>query len=162
MNFDHTVFQNVVVQFEILQSAVIDSSSIIYLEKTGCLNVATQILNLYTIKSVILEIGFCPPNISVLTDTFEGSTDTLLVLSAHTHNYAIISEDRGVLRKAQKACLPFFNALMVLNYMYFQNVVSADEYKIYINRLRSVARYSEQVWEYGRMVFNEITEMRVA
>lgn len=156
---NRSIVNGIVLQFKTLTAAVIDSSSILYLHKTGCFEKLSSTIKLYSVNNVLLEIGFDPGGIELLECKESEQTDTQIVLCAHKYLLPVISEDRRLLRRAEEKSLSFFNTLMMLNLLYFKGAVSLDEYVAFLERLRPVARYSSKVWLFGKMVFNLLPEM---
>ena len=149
-------------QFDYLFQAIIDTSSLIYLQEIALLAKTSQYIRLFTIPGVIREFGAeaveCPIRIIDITDRMDcaDSTDDALCLAAESFQLTIISEDRQILMRARKANLPYFNTLMVLNFLLYKNALNLLEYQTALDRLKATARYSNKIYEFGRRVFAEI------
>lgn len=138
----------------------IDASSIIYMLKTGILGYVSAVMDLLASPGVIEEVGW--PRLPVRKIPVGGSLtndDTVLFL-AEQRGIPLISEDMEILEKARKKGIPYFNTLMILNYLLFRKRVSSAEYSVYLNRLTEVSRYSRDVLEYGAAV-KELIEREI-
>ena len=141
--------------FEGLKKALIDTSSIIYIQKAGYLDVLNQTIDLNTIPEVISETKACitgikliqAPNLPAL------STDQKLIICAQENRLAMISEDKGILTAMRKAGFDYYNALMVLNFMLYKKRIDDNRYRQYYRNLRTFARYSADVWEFGDQIY---------
>lgn len=152
-----TNFLFVIDDFEVLEEVLIDACSIIYMHKAGFLSTLALELRLSTIDEVISEIGIEVPYIHVRMSPEEyGSTDTKLLSLAVIERLPIISEDKGVLIAAQQHGLSYYNALMALNFLYYREAISEEEYEYYVHQLKSIARYSDFVYTYAEIFFDYI------
>lgn len=62
-----------------------------------------------------------------------------------------------VLSKAiQLVQAPYYNALMMLNFLLFSQRIDDDSYRGYYSALENFARYSEAVWEFGEHIYTAI------
>ena len=140
-------------QFSALHEACIDASSLIYTQKSGFLAELQHALTLYTVPTVLAETGIAMDSICLI-DTIEGtlSSDDQLIQCALTRQLPVISEDKHILLTIQRAGVPYYNALMMLNWLFFKGIVGQAHYDDSIRLLRTFARYSEQVWQYGATV----------
>ncbi|MDZ7833732.1 MAG: hypothetical protein U5L07_18450 [Desulfobacterales bacterium] len=149
-------------QFDHLFQAIIDTSSLIYLQEIALLAETSQWIRLFTIPGVIREFGTeeveCPIRIIDITNRKDcaDSTDEMLFRTAVGFRLPIISEDRQILMRARKANLPYFNTLMVLNFLLYKNALNLLEYQSALDRLKATARYSDEIYEFGGQVFAEI------
>jgi hypothetical protein len=145
----------------VLQEAYCDSSSVIYLQKIGCWNILSQTITLYTIPVVLTELGYKPVRIRVdavenIEDRNTATTDDALVAAAVRRKLALVSEDKYILKKAQQYHLPFYNTLMMLNFLLYKRVISSEKYTAFCEVLHSFAWYSPPIWEYSRQLYLEI------
>lgn len=130
-------------QFKILDRAIIDTSSLIYLSKTDLLDETAKTLQLMTVKGVVKEIGplFYLKNIEIIN--LEKKKDTVnadrQVVEAAKHlKIPVISEDKKVLMSAKKANLPYFNSLMILNFLIYKGVILEETEENFFKALKSV------------------------
>lgn len=144
-------------QFDELHKAVIDASSIIYANKSGFFNELICSLSLYTIPEIIKETGFEIPGITIFSSSKNFiSNDDSLVHCAVEKKLAIISEDRKILKQALKNKLPYYNALMMLNFIFYKKKIDRNAYDSYYQSLTAFAHYDFRVLEYGKMVLYDI------
>jgi hypothetical protein len=145
-------------QLRELNKAVIDSSSIIYMQRAGFLEHVTSLLEIYAPDAVMDETGFTDGGIKVIFGTGNGSVtaDSLVVSCAFDMGAAVISDDRGVLKKAEALSLDYFNSLMMLCFLFLKGAIDPEGCTLFYNRLKSFARYSSFVYEYGEAVMMAI------
>lgn len=146
--------------FSSLTSAVIDSSSIIYLSKCGFLHLAARHIRLHTPSVVIKETGIEEPYFEIHnpeTGSAIITADEQVVELAKKLNIAVISEDKKVLINTSGAGLSYYNALMILNFLLYKKEITVKSYQKLYTTLISVARYSKFVLSYGEMVKQKIT-----
>jgi hypothetical protein len=147
--------------FQTLKSAVIDSSSIIYMHKCDFLFQVAQLIPLHAPLIVIKEIGISGLQIITYDVEVGGSlipADKQVVQLAARLKIPVISEDKKVLMEASKNDLPYYNSLMVLNFLLFKKKIVLEQYDQYHCKLLSVARYSAFVLSYGEKVKISIME----
>lgn len=160
LNSVSTVFS----QFDILDRALIDTSSLIYLSKIRILSVAAQTLRLMTVPGVIKEFGSVKEieRIEIVElneiQTVKEDTDLHLVETAKHLRLPLISEDKQMLMQAKRSGLPFFNTLMVMNFLAYKNVIDPAMYQDALLLLQDEAYYDAFIFEYGKMVYEKITE----
>ncbi len=144
--------------FKRLKNAVIDTSSIIYAQKAGFFRLLSRTIDLYAIPDVISETEKQVTGVGLLR--FYGppslSTDQKLIACALENKLAMISEDKIILRAMQRAGAPYYNSLMMLNFLLFSQKIDDDSYRRYHGALENIARYSEAVWKFGRHVYAAI------
>lgn len=145
--------------FVSLTSAVIDSSSIIYLSKSSFLHLAARHIRLHTPLIVIKETGIDEPFFEIHDPEIDSAlltADKQVVELSRKLNIPVISEDKKVLKKASVAGLSYYNALMILNFLLYQKEVTVNNYQKLYTALISVARYSKFVLTYSEMVKKKI------
>ena len=158
--------QSALSHFNYLSQAMIDTSSLIYLQEIDLLSLTGQWIKLWTIPGVIREFGDGAKESPVYlidvknTAGTPADTDQMLCLAADKLRLPIISEDRQILMRARNANLPYFNALMVLNFLLYKNALDLLEYQIVMDNLRGTARYSEEIYEFGGRVLAEILRIQ--
>jgi len=142
--------ENIFHQFDNLKKAVIDASSVIYAIKSGFFSLLTENVSLITIPEILEEIDSRDVKIQVVAlDGLTGATDQKLVACAFQLNLPIISEDRKILRAAFEKKMDYFNSLMMLNFLFYRRLVSEQEYRSYLENLREIAWYGNEIWEFG-------------
>lgn len=148
-------------QFDKLTEAVIDASSCIYLEKAGCLPLLANTLHLTTLPAISEEIGFPLPGITITPYRTQATTNDLALLDfAAAQNRPLISEDKKLLQRAAKKGLPYYNALMMLIFLYYKEKINSNEYRLFKTKLLQTARYSEKVITYGEKLFTGINNKK--
>jgi len=147
-------FKKVLVQFGILDKAVIDASSIIYMRKAGYLSGLAAEIRLFSPNPVINETGYGDlPVKSVSISNEAQSNDHLIVDYSLTHQIPVISEDKKILMQIGRARRPYFNSLMMLNFLLFRHKLSADDHGVYFRRLTDFAWYSPAVLAYSKSIY---------
>ena len=147
-------------EFRALNRALIDASSIIYMHKAGFFTILADTVNLYSPPEIVAETGYNNLHIRPVTCTSNSlSNDQKLITAALELKWPVISEDRNILLHVEKAEHPYFNALMMLNFLLFRNRIDLRSYAIYVERLKQHAWYSPHVWEYGKNIYNTITDL---
>ena len=145
--------------FESLQIAVIDASSLIYMQKAGFLEAASEHIRLHAPLCVVAEAGFADvPVVGHAPDHVQSQdrADQQLLSLGERLQVPVISEDKKILQSASRKGLPYYNALMVLNFLLFKRCIALDAFNSYRNDLLSIARYSESVIAYGEAVTERI------
>jgi hypothetical protein len=86
-----------------LHTAIIDSSSIIYMQKAGYLPIVSDLIHLLTITSVYSETGFTS-GIQLIESAFQDgmATDEQIITLAIKSGYPVISEDKRILLQLKK------------------------------------------------------------
>jgi hypothetical protein len=145
--------QEVIAQFQQLKKALIDASSIIYARKAGFIVILQANLRLITIPEIIAEAGDDAGGIETLNymKTSE-SADDRLVNCALQNDLPVISEDKKILNLLKKTHLPYFNILMILNFLSYVDAIDRKQYSGYYRKLQKFAWYSPKIWAYGEMV----------
>ncbi len=160
LNFDKPP-REVLTEFKELKKALIDTSSVIYAYKVGVLDLLQASLELVTTPEVVAETGKDAEGIVLIhcSDT-AGSVDERLVNCALRNNLPVISEDKKILSKLKQTHLPYFNLLMMLNYLIYIDAIDDDQYSDYHTLLQKIAWYSPKIWYYGSSVRNIIEKSR--
>jgi hypothetical protein len=145
--------QQVLAQFKHLTKALIDASSIIYSHKAGFLNLLQAELELVATSEVITEAGPDATGIGIIhCHTKSMSVDDMLLYCAEHYSLPVISEDKKILAKLKRTDLPYFNVLMMLNYLCYVDAIDRRQYLKYHTALRVFAWYSPKIWAYGNSV----------
>jgi hypothetical protein len=141
-------------------SAIIDTSSLIYLSKIHCLSILAESCRLFSIQEVIDEFDEGTGGIEIIALQSEiASTDQKLLRACIVKDLPLISEDRKLLLDAYKNNILYFNSLMMLNYLLLKNKISQKEYISLLEKLKSIARYGKDVWRFGAEVNNVISNL---
>ena len=141
-----------------LKKALIDTSSIIYVQKAGYYDALARTIQLYSIPEVISESKTHVADVTLIhpSESPSLSTDHKLISCALENKLAMISEDKRILRAMRRAQAPYYNALMMLNFLLFSQKIDDDGYRRYYSALENIARYSEAVWEFGQHIYSAI------
>jgi len=144
--------------FERLENALIDTSSILYVQKAGYFGILSTTIQLYSIPEVISETKTQVAGVTLIHSSGppDLSTDQKLISCALENKLAMISEDKSILRAMNRAEAPYYNALMMLNFLLFSQRIDGDSYHCYFNALKNNARYSKTVWGFGRDIYTAI------
>lgn len=142
-------------EFSLLEKAIIDSSSIIYLQKIGLLDTLAAEINLLTVNDVKSECSFST-NISLINENHPLPVDQQIIYLSVLKKMPVISDDYKILSSVKKSTVPYFNSLMMISFLFFKKIISKDDYIYYLSMLKKIARYSDYVWKYGDAVFEEI------
>jgi hypothetical protein len=136
-------------QFHCLKNAVIDTSSIINIEKAGFMAELQQKINLHTVEDVFFEYGKPVPSIRKhLISQIDLSTDQKVIMLAYQNSFPVISEDKGLLQASQKKDLEYYNAVMMLEYLFFKRSINNEKYRQSFSLLEKNCRYSSGIWNY--------------
>ncbi|MBC8182481.1 hypothetical protein H8E88_15385 [candidate division KSB1 bacterium] len=142
-------------QFSKLTKALIDASSIIYSSKAGFLDILGETIRLYTIPEIFTETLQDQKNIQLIeSHNHNDRTDDKLLAIAFDLDVSVISEDKKILIALEKENKPYFNSLMMLNFLFYKNKISATGFRQKRERLKDIAWYSQSVWDFGDSVFN--------
>jgi rRNA-processing protein FCF1 len=151
--------QEVLAQFKQLRKAMIDTSSIIYARKAGFFRILQANIELITIPEIKAEAGDDADGIETMHCKATSETvDQKLVDCALQNNLAVISEDKKILSKLKQTHLPYFNVLMMLNFLSYLEAIDGDQYSHYYTALRKIAWYSPKIWYYGSSVRSAIEQ----
>jgi hypothetical protein len=144
--------------FQQLKSALIDSSSIIYIQKAGYFDILGGEIQLYSIPEVVSETKIRLTGVKLIHFSVSPSlsTDRKLVACALQNRLTMISEDKKILRAMHRAEAPYYNSLMMLNFLLFSKKIDDGSYLRYYSALENIARYSEPVWEFGRHIYSAV------
>jgi len=141
-----------------LKKAIIDASSIIYMMKADFLHQVASSIELHSLSEIIAETGYSNIDIKILTGCSIGkSNDQMLIFCALESGWPVISEDKKILSTMERNEIPYFNSLIILNYLLFKNQISVADHSVYFRRLKEHAWYSPYVWDFGKTIFKKIT-----
>ncbi len=137
-----------------LQGGVIDTSSLIYLEKIQMLETAADFFQFLLPAGVVEEFGCCPDGCVVHVVRESLSTDQAVVWLAEQLGQPVLSEDRQLLLASSRRGLTYYNTLMLLLSLVLQKKLDVARYRKAYAGLRATARYSPVVWQAGAQVFS--------
>lgn len=145
-----------------MESAVTDTSSLILLEKSGLLPPLSRLLRLVTVYQVWEEYeagsdnGKFPAGIDLIEGPNEAGADEGVLLAARRKGLPLLSEDRKLLLRAEKAGIPYYNALMMLEFVLSRGGMDPADYENRKTRLLASARYSPRVRAYTERLHWEV------
>lgn len=150
--------QNDIRKLKNLEMAIIDSSSLIYLEKLDLLDTASRTIRLFVPATVFDEINFNVSRIRKVECQEEkhSSTDKQVLTLAKRMHCPLISEDKKILQKARREGLDYFNTLMVILLLYLRRLLSKQATEEKWKQLKQIAWYEDWIWAYGQEVFDKI------
>jgi hypothetical protein len=158
---DPDAFLTVFHQFDHLERAVIDTSSLIYLKKINLLWKTVQTIGLITVSGVKDEFGssdiFTHIEIIELNE-IKTNTDRQIMQTAADLRLPVISEDKKILMAAANSGLPFFNTLMIMNFLIYKKEIDHQGYNTALQLLRKKAYYEGFIFDFGRAVYEKIME----
>ncbi len=136
-------------------SCVIDTSTLIYLDRLDLLQTVLAVFSPITIAGVIDEFGRRPRGLPVQS-AGQGATDAQLVRVAAACRGLVFSEDKKVLLAAGRHGLEYYNTLMIVLALYAREEISRNRCGSSLADLKSFARYGENVWACGRQLWEEL------
>ena len=136
------------------QGGVVDTCTLIYLERTNLLVAAGRSFRLLVPPDVVQEFGHPLPGCVTCTGTCTGDADGAVMQTAIELQLPVLSEDRQLLMSSHRLGLKYYNTLMILLALLFQQKISLEEYQQSYSSLREIARYSTAVWQMGVQVFS--------
>jgi hypothetical protein len=143
-----------------LDKALIDASSIIYLDRADFLAILASSIRLFSIQEILTEAGPVSEYIKPLAhNNTSASNDQKFVSCALDFDLPVISEDKKILMAMKRAQRPFFNTLMMLNFLLYRRRIENQQYIQYHRALKKFARYSDDIWQYGATVHTAIKEL---
>ena len=152
--------QDIFFQFDQLNKVLIDASSIIYMDRAKILVLLASSIRLFSIQEILTETGPVSKRIKPLIHKkASSSNDQKLVSCALELDLPVISEDKKILMAMKRAGKPFFNSLMMLNFLLYRRRIQNQQYIQYHLALKKFARYSDDIWEYGAAVHAAIDEL---
>lgn len=137
---------------------VIDTSTLIYLERLGTLPLAARSFSLLLIPQVAAEYGFCPEGAVLTPASGSGTTDELLCRVAQTLAQAVLSEDKQVLKQARAAGLSYYNTLMIVLALCAQGHLPLAAFPQQREKLRAFARYGPEIIAAGDAVYQALLQ----
>ncbi len=144
-----------------LKSAVIDSSSVIYLQKLGLLKMVSDTVQLYAPLAVLNETKLDNAQIQEVDynlNEYSSADDQVLAIAVGMH-YPLISDDKKILQQARGAGADYFNTLMIVLLLFLRGYLSKHDTERKMQLLEQIAWYGDWIWEYGRQVFEAVELM---
>gem|GEM_PF-1713521 len=132
-----------------LRTGIVDTSTLIYLERLELNALASKHLRFLLIPGVVTEFGSHPSGMHLIQATDSQSTDAALLETAMKQGLPLFSDDGGLLRKARAKQHPHYNTLMLLLALRAQKVLNAPQCADLQARLLTFARYSGAVCTYA-------------
>jgi hypothetical protein len=152
--------QKVFNRLDRINKALIDASSIIYIDRADFLEILASVINLFSIQEILCETGPVSQRVKPLVyDETAASNDEKLIACALDRGLPIISEDKKILMAMKRANRPFFNSLMMLNFLLYRGRIQNRQYARHYQALKNFARYSDDVWQYGAKIRAAIKEL---
>ncbi len=146
-------------EFERLRTLLIDASSIIYTVKAGCFEDLADCLDLYCPARILEEAGYQDLKIRPLIIGQPAlSADESLVWWARRLNWPVLTEDLGVIRQLAKQRTPYFNALIMLEFLFFKSQIGPDQYADCLRRLLENAWYGPNIVRFGEVLHCVVLE----
>ena len=154
---------DILCDFDSLNRAIIDTSTLIYLHKIGALECVSRSICLMTISQVIDEFGDKSglKYIKIIKgkDSIDGkkSADEMVVKIAAQMHLPVLSEDKGLLTNARKNGLKYYNTLMILNFLLYRRNIADNDYTSYLQKLKKVAHYGQNIYAFGKILYDAIS-----
>ncbi|HRX15815.1 MAG TPA: hypothetical protein P5123_05845 [Spirochaetota bacterium] len=146
--------EKLILKLKELSSFIIDTSSLIYMQKISVMKMVTKIYNIKAPLSVINEFGSCPEGITTVDINLSADDD--IIACADQFGLPVCSEDKRVLLHASRDNIDYYNTIMILVSMRTKNIITKQEFGQYITGLRSNAHYSNKVWDYAQKLIDTV------
>jgi hypothetical protein len=138
------------------RGGVIDTSTLIYLERLGMLSRTARSFSLLLIPQVVAEYGAQPEGVVLAAASTFGTTDETLCQTAHALGQPVLSEDKQVLRRARALNLCFYNSLMIVLALCAQGYLPLNTFPELRDKLYAFSRYSPGVLAVGDAVYEAL------
>lgn len=142
------------------KGGVIDTSTLIYLERLGLLNRIATLYRLLVVPQVLQEFDRSLPAQVICVEAPPGAADQALCPVASDHRLAVLSDDKHVLALARSAGLVYFNTLMLLLLMLYNEQLSVPQCRALLLDLFTFARYGEGIRSFGEQLLEHILSER--
>ena len=142
------------------KGGVIDTSTLIYLERLGLLNRIATLYRLLVVPQVLQEFDRSLPAQIICVQAPPGDADQALCPVASSHQLAVLSDDKHVLTLARSAGVVYFNTLMLLLLMLHNEQLSVAQCRAFLFKLFTFARYSDAVRSFGEQLLEHILSER--
>jgi hypothetical protein len=127
--------------------------------KAGYFDYVADSLELYSPKRIIEETGYQNLNIHILAfDEKALSPDESLFQCAVRSKWPVVTEDLGIIRQLARQQTRYFNALMMLEFVFFKALICPEEYAKHLQKLLAHAWYSSEIVEFGEIVHQMLEE----
>ena len=146
--------ERIVSELKELRGGVADTCTLIYLERIDLLPLVSDFFHLQVPFDVVQEFGHPLPECVLCGNTCIGDADQAVMKLALEQRVPVLSEDRQLLMSSRDLGLKYYNTLMILLVLLFQQKLSLAEYQRAYSSLREIARYSPAVWQVGEQVFS--------
>jgi hypothetical protein len=141
-------------QFCNLRKALIDASSIIYMDEGGFLAKVARAVELHAPEEILEETGLKAVPVGPIPATGEKiANDQKLIDRAISKQLPVISEDRKILQALDREKIPYLNALMMLNFLLFKGDISFEQHGAFFQRLTGCSWYSDRVLAFSKKVY---------
>jgi hypothetical protein len=158
----HETSRRLLSRFRKLSIGLIDASSIIYMHKAGYMAKLASAVDLYAPPEILAEVGHDDLRIKVIRcASCSQPQDQQLIACALEMRWPLISEDKAILMQLKREGIPYFNALMMLNFLLLTKWIDVKEHAAYFERLKHIAWYSPQVLEVGKSIYALIVTHQV-
>jgi len=152
--------QDIFFRFDQLDKALIDASSIIYMDRVDILGKLASCIRLFSIQEILSETGPVSEHIKLLIhNQTASSNDQKLIACALDRDLPIISEDKKILMAMKRVARPFYNSLMMLNFLLYRRLINDQQYTQYHLALKTFARYGDDIWHSGATVLAAIKDL---
>jgi len=141
-------------ELRMLAGGVVDTSTLIYLDRISLLGRVCSCLSLNMPLQVQDEFGHCPAGCKVVAGCNGLGADGAVVRMAQAAGNPVFSDDRLLLMAARSAGLSYYNTLMLLVALLLQEKISVSRYQKACSDLQRIAHYSDAVWAVGSEVFS--------
>ncbi len=138
------------------RGGIADTSTLIYLERLGLLDLAARCFSLRVIPQVVAEFGMRPAGTIPLTAVPSGPADLVICQEASRLGLPVLSEDRHVLRAARAGQLPYYNTLMMVLALCVQGELAPAAFADIRRELLVFARYAPWVVAVGDALFEAL------
>jgi hypothetical protein len=145
-----------VAELQGLRSGVVDTSTLIYLDRLGLLQRAARCMHLVLIPQVVREYGGQVAGTTLLVPAPAGPADRVVCAVAARLDLPVLSDDGTVLRAARRRHLRHYNTLMLILALCIQGDLARTAYPPLRDQLCTFARYSADVLAVGDALFQTL------
>lgn len=149
-------------ELQAFRGGVVDTSTLIYLERVGMLPQAARFFSLLLIPQVVAEYGPRPGDTVPVAAVGGGATDAVVCQTAQALGWPVLSEDKQVLRRARALNLGFYNTLMLVLALCAQDRLPLDAFPAIRDSLCAFARYSPAVVAVGDALYRRLVQARTS
>jgi len=149
-------------ELQAFRGGVVDTSTLIYLERVGLLPQTARWFSLLLIPQVVAEYGAQPGGTVQVAAVGSGTTDAVVCHTAQALGWPVLSEDKQVLRRARTLNLCFYNTLMIVLALCAQDRLTLAAFPGIRDRLCAFARYSPAVVAVGDALYRRLRQERTS